>query len=172
MKQCRLHFQIVALLIACFALGSSSTHAQAVVNCAPSTPCSASTGPADTGTGDPAWIAFGKINGNFGLLPPQLFSFSTIPLVAFSAAGCSNSTLLGGTRKIDLVGAGSFTAGLTGTCTVVLSFAFTAPNFWSCDATDITSQIAFLQTARTSNGCTVSGVAASGDIISLRMTGY
>lgn len=171
MKLLRLHVAAIALLIAC-AFGAAPASAQAVINCSPGTPCNSSTGPINTTTGDPAWLAFGKINGNFGLLPPQLFTFSTIPLVSFSASGCSNSTLLGGTRKVDLVGAGSFTAGLTGTCTVVLTFAFSAPNFWACDATDITSQIAFLQTARTANGCTVSGVAASGDIISLRMTGY
>lgn len=96
----------------------------------------------------------------------------SIPLLAFSASGCSNSATLGGIRSLDLTGAGSFTAGLSGTCTVALTFALSAPNFWACEATDITAQIPFLQTARTVNGCTVSGVAASGDIISIRMTGY
>lgn len=160
------------ILLAALLLLPALAYSQTLVTCAPATPCSATTGPSNTTTGMPAWQAFGTINGNFALLPPQLFTFSTIPLVAFTASGCSNSTLLGGTRKVDLVGAGSFTAGLTGACTVVLTFAFTAPNFWDCGATDITAQILFLQTARTANGCTVSGVAASGDIISLHMTGY
>lgn len=38
--------------------------AQVLINCAPSTPCNQITGPAGTGTGDPAWKAFGKDNAN------------------------------------------------------------------------------------------------------------
>ena len=40
----------------------------ALVNCAPGTPCNSSTGPANTGTGDPAWQAFGKVNNSLTTL--------------------------------------------------------------------------------------------------------
>jgi hypothetical protein len=55
-------------LLAAFAfgpLGATMASAQGLVNCAPSTPCNQSSGPSNTGTGDPSWKAFGKINGNF-----------------------------------------------------------------------------------------------------------
>src|SRR6266404_5644031 len=38
--------------------------AQTLINCAPATPCTTS-GPSNTGTGDRAWLSFGKANANF-----------------------------------------------------------------------------------------------------------
>jgi hypothetical protein len=54
----------VALLLAAVC-GWGISHAQTLVNCAPSVPCNSSTGPKNTGTGDQAWLAFGKVNAFF-----------------------------------------------------------------------------------------------------------
>lgn len=51
----------VLLLAALFAPHVS--HSQALINCAPGVPCTTS-GPAGTGTGDPAWLFNGKSNAN------------------------------------------------------------------------------------------------------------
>lgn len=57
------------LLLAVLVLLATAAHGQQLqVNCNPTTPCNPSTGPANTGTGDPAWKAFGKLNANNNLL--------------------------------------------------------------------------------------------------------
>ena len=55
------------LLLAATLFLSTGAFAQAVVNCAPATPCTL-TGPSETNTGDPAYLSFGKINANFAAL--------------------------------------------------------------------------------------------------------
>lgn len=55
---------LAALLFIC---AGSFAHAQTQVNCATGVPCT-TTGPAGSNTGDPAWLAFGKINTNTSAL--------------------------------------------------------------------------------------------------------
>lgn len=63
--------------------------AQALVNCSPGVPCSI-TGPSGTGTGDPAWLAFGKINSdlNYPALPslPSVAGTESIPVSSAATA--------------------------------------------------------------------------------------
>jgi hypothetical protein len=91
---------------------------------------------------------------------------------ALSASGCSYSSLTGDVVPLGpvTVGGGSLSAGATGTCTVALTLPAVIHG-WSCSASDVTSQIAFIQTARSTTGCTVSAAATSGDIISLTLVG-
>ena len=51
-------------LVAVLGALSLSAKAQTLVNCAPNTPCVYGTGPYNTGTGDSAANAFGKINAD------------------------------------------------------------------------------------------------------------
>lgn len=63
MKRLRLLIALALCAAAPFVIPPSA-HVQAVslINCAPSTPCDPATGPIATGTGDPSWAAFGKLN--------------------------------------------------------------------------------------------------------------
>jgi hypothetical protein len=95
-------------------------------------------------------------------------------LTAFTASGCSYSTLTGGYAALGaglFVGAGSFTAGASGTCTVTLTFA-TALHFWNCSASNFTSQIPFVQTGRSATTCQISAAASSGDVVTVLAVGY
>lgn len=74
-----------------------------LVNCALSTPCTLS-GPASTGTGDPAYVAFGKGNINW-LMLPALEAQNTCQLVA-----TSNVASLSGLPFIDQIN------GVAGNC--------------------------------------------------------
>jgi len=87
-------------------------------------------------------------------------------LGTFTASGCSNSTLTGGTVYLGgaTVASGNFKAGVAGTCTVVFTFSSVAHN-WACWANDITGQIVFTQTAQSSTTCTVSGAATTNDFV-------
>jgi len=93
---------------------------------------------------------------------------------AFTASGCANSTLVGGYTVLSpslSIGAGSFTVGASGTCTITLTFG-TAQHFWNCNgASDITSQILFVQTARSSTTCTISAAASLNDIVTFTAVG-
>jgi hypothetical protein len=63
--------------------------AQSLVNCAPGTACNSISGPANTGTGDPAWTAFGKINADISTLWPILSLPGLTP--------CPTNTVVGNT---------------------------------------------------------------------------
>jgi hypothetical protein len=80
----------------------------------------------------------------------------------FTASGCSNGTLLGGSA------AGSYHSGTTGTCTVTVTFGggLTAPNAADCSVHDVTTP-ADTQTMTTSTATTAtfSGTTVSGDVI-------
>jgi len=74
--------------------------------------------------------------------------------------------------------AGTYVSGAS-TCTVVLLFGgatgATAPNGWSCRATDLTTSAdAFLQkqTASTATTATLTGTTVSGDVVSFSCVGY
>jgi hypothetical protein len=81
-------------------------------------------------------------------------------------SGCSAGTLLGGTT------AGSFHSGTSGTCTVTLTFAITAPNGWSCWAQDTTHANTINQTANSPTTATFSGPTTTGDVIAWGCVGY
>lgn len=76
-----------------------------LVNCAPSVPCTLS-GPSATGTGDQAWLAFGKINGDVLNLQAQINALSTT--LGIVTTGVWNATTIGvpygGTGTTSLTG--------------------------------------------------------------------
>ena len=75
------------------------------------------------------------------------------------ASGCATvSALTGGATE------GSFATTAT-TCTPVITFVYSAPNGWVCDAKDITTPVVFTQTGSTMTTCTVSGTTTSGDTV-------
>jgi hypothetical protein len=87
----------VGLTLSLFA---SLAGAQALVDCAPLVPCT-TVGPGNTGTGDPAWLAFGKLNSDV---------LTLWPLLTNSIAAGTNVTLAGswpGTITINASGGGS-----------------------------------------------------------------
>lgn len=90
----------------------------------------------------------------------------------FTTSGCSVSATTGGAT------AGKYTSGTTGTCTVVLTMngatGLTAPNGWSCSATDLTTAADALQgqTASSTTTATISGTTVSGDVVSFFCMGY
>ena len=107
-------------LLALFALlgiALTASAQPALVNCAPSTPCTL-TGPANTGTGDPAYQAFGKLNSDVSA--PYL---STATGIAPTAAGGTGT----GSALTGLVRGGYyFTASeISGDCTTSGSNAIT-----------------------------------------------
>jgi hypothetical protein len=54
---------LAAVLVLAALFAPHVSHSQSLINCAPGVPCTTS-GPAGTGTGDPAWLSFGKANAN------------------------------------------------------------------------------------------------------------
>jgi F5/8 type C domain/PLAT/LH2 domain len=85
----------------------------------------------------------------------------------FTASGCSNSTLVGGST------AGSYKSGTTGTCTVTVTMGLSAPNGWACKANDLTTTAdAILETGTTQATAILSGTTASGDTINFFCIGY
>lgn len=69
---------------------------------------------------------------------------------------------------------GEITSGTTGTCSVTLTFATTAPTGWVCNATDITTPADILQTATsvTATTASLSGTTTSGDKIRYACVAY
>lgn len=67
---------LLTLALLCF---GGTAGAQALVDCAPSITCDQSTGPVDTGTGDPAWKMAGKFNYDIGQIWTFLGGLSVIP---------------------------------------------------------------------------------------------
>lgn len=100
------------------------------------------------------------------LLPPLIPSAAT-----FSASGCSNSTLVGGANTAALIAAGSFNAGVNGTCTIVLTLP-AATHGWSCGASDTTLQLNFVVSAKTTTSCTMTSSTNSGDVVTFWGFGY
>lgn len=83
----------------------------------------------------------------------------------FTATGCSNSTTVGGAF------AGKFTAGVTGTCAVVITLP-TAANGWTCYASDITTPVIFTQTASATTSCTISATTVTSDVVTFMAMAY
>lgn len=83
-------------------------------------------------------------------------SAGTVPGIS----GCSAGTQTGGATI------GTFASGTTGACTVVLTFAFTAPTGWFCAATNRTTiGNTFSQSASSTTTCTLTGTTVTGDVI-------
>lgn len=83
----------------------------------------------------------------------------------FTASGCSNSTTVGGAT------AGKFSSGTTGTCAVTVTLP-TAPNGWTCYASDLTTPVVFTQTASATTSCTISATTVSGDVVTFVAMAY
>lgn len=87
----------------------------------------------------------------------------------FTASGCTNSTLVGGSS------AGTYKSGTTGTCTVTVTMggAATANNGWTCWASDSTT-IADTQTCKGTSTTTIviSGTTLTNDIIQFGAMAY
>lgn len=84
----------------------------------------------------------------------------------FTASGCSNGTLVGGAT------AGQFASGTTGVCTVTITLP-TAPNGWSCAASNRTTTANLIQqSASSTTSCTVTGTTVTGDVIGFLALGY
>jgi hypothetical protein len=102
-------------------------------------------------------------NGGFRVGGPMLESVGT----AYTASGCSYTTILGGGF------AGSYHSGTTGTCTVTVTFSGTANNGYSCWANDLTTTANVIkQTATTTTTATLAGTTASGDIVNFGCIAY
>lgn len=87
----------------------------------------------------------------------SLGSSGTVPGIS----GCSAGTQTGGAT------AGTYASGTTGTCTVTLTFAFTAPTGWSCFAANRTTPADIItQTSSTTTTAVLAGASLSGDVIS------
>lgn len=90
----------------------------------------------------------------------------------FSMTGCSATNPVGGATV------GQFTAGVTGTCTVVITMgnSISAPNGWACgrpnDISDAAKSASWGETAFTITTATLSGTAAIGELIQFACTGY
>jgi hypothetical protein len=82
-------------------------------------------------------------------------------------SGCSAGTQTGGGT------AGTFASGTTGTCTVTLTFAKTAPTGWSCFASDVTTPAnLYDQSASTTTTAVFTGTTVSGDVIHYGCVAY
>lgn len=81
--------------------------------------------------------------------------------VPSNSGACAINTQLGGNAF------GSFKAnGICTASTVILTFAITAPNGWSCQASDLTTTAdSMKQTAYTQTTATFTGTMASADLV-------
>jgi hypothetical protein len=81
-------------------LHSAVAPAQQLVLCntVTTSPCNTSSNPGSGSQGDPAWVAFGKINANFDLIPSTLFNGQPLPILSggtgqTTATGAINALL-------------------------------------------------------------------------------
>ena len=84
-------------------------------------------------------------------------------------SGCTASTQTGGGTV------GTYTSGTTGTCTVTLTFAFTAPTGWACAANDLTTPADVQHqsgVALQTTTATITGTTVSGDVINFLCMAY
>lgn len=118
------------------------------------------------GSGSFYWAGVYSLNGNF------FTSFAKgyqIYGQQFTASGCSNGTLVGGST------AGSYLSGTSGTCTVTVTMggSQTATTQWACHASNVTttSNVMVMTTSNTTTA-TFSGVTVSGDKIVWSCLGF
>jgi hypothetical protein len=88
----------------------------------------------------------------------------------FTASGCTNSTLVGGAT------AGSFKVGQNTACsiTITMGSSSTAPNGWTCSASDETGvpAVAIRQSGHSTTSCTLSMTVATNDVIVFKAEGW
>lgn len=97
----------------------------------------------------------------------QIFNIPILGTTTFTATGCTNSTLVGGST------AGSYHSGTTGICTVVITTGLTAPNGWACFANDLTTTADTIkQTASSATTATLAGTTVTGDVINFGCMAY
>jgi hypothetical protein len=98
----------------------------------------------------------------------KALSFQNIG-TTFTASGCSNSTLVGGSS------AGSFNSGTTGTCTVTVTMgnSVAASHGWACFPHDLTTPADVInETATTTTTVTFSGTTVTADVINFGCEAY
>lgn len=86
----------------------------------------------------------------------------------FTMTGCSNSATTGGTTS------GTFTSGVTGACTPVITLP-TSPTGWHCHYTDRTTAADannITETSSTTTSNTATGVTVTGDVIAFSCQSY
>lgn len=109
-------------------------------------------------------------NGTSGTYRDLKYRSAIIGGTVPGISGCTAGTQTGGAT------AGTFASGTTGTCTVVLTFAFTAPTGWYCNASDRTTITDTMRQTNSANNtttkCELSGTTASGDVIGWSATAY
>lgn len=97
-------------------------------------------------------------------------SISTGTKFTTSGGGCTVTATTGGAT------AGTFTTSTTGPCTTTITMngatGLTAPNGWSCFASDITSGIAGAQTASTATTATLKITTTTGDTVNFGCNGF
>jgi hypothetical protein len=84
-------------------------------------------------------------------------------------SGCSADTQLGGNT------AGSYTSRTSGTCTVTLTFAATAPNRWVCNSNDLTTPADIQHqsgVATPTTTATITGTTVTGDVVNFDCRAY
>lgn len=118
------------------------------------------------GSGSFFWANIYALTGNFyGVLAKSY----QVNGQTFTASGCSNGTLVGGST------AGSFLSGTTGTCTVTITMggSQTATNQWMCQAANTSTPANLvIMTASNTTTATLSGTTTSGDKIVWSCVGF
>jgi hypothetical protein len=101
---------------------------------------------------------------NIGL---PLVSVGVVPALSGTGACATQSTQVGGNWAGSLKCTGS-----TGASTIVITPGTTAPNGWTCSASDITTANALRQSATAATTCTISGTVNSNDVITFSAISY
>lgn len=106
--------------------------------------------------------------GTVSLLDSKARSFTAGGSAPTATGACAINTQLGGNT------AGSFKAnGVCSASTVILTFANTAANGWSCDAHDLTTPADLMnQTAYTTTTATFTGTMANLDLVTFKCTAF
>jgi hypothetical protein len=105
----------------------------------------------------------GTVNGS--IKPANFISGGSVPVDG--GGSCTASSFAGGAT------AGTFSAPACAAGTIAITFAFSAPTGWSCDATDRTTAAdSVKQTATTATKATFAATTAASDVIQYKCTAY
>jgi hypothetical protein len=115
------------LLLSCAERAAGQTQ----VNCAPATPCTTS-GPPATGTGDPLWLAFGKLNATLPGATAAEIAASVVPVTLNYPQGhvfrymTANqiADVVSGTHALDAAGAFNAALSIAGVRVIVPGYTF------------------------------------------------
>jgi hypothetical protein len=126
-------------------------------------------GSSDTGQHRVAPGVIGIDNGTSGTFTEaklrSLVHGGSVPGIS----GCSADTQVGGNT------AGSYTSRTSGTCTVTLTFAFTAPTGWACATNDLTTPADVQHqsgVASRTTTATITGTTVTGDVVNFDCHAY